>query len=131
MLTFVRESRGHGVLTYGDTCNTFSVNVTNGCDSRDEDEEEEDETVVATAGIVRRMLAGERGLTATYSNYIYGDGADDSWFSLSVDAFCLSGGLCGPMFGGGVSIAVSYSENKAAVDAFLTFMVEKGAGERA
>jgi hypothetical protein len=42
------------------------------------------------------------------------------------DNFALRGGEDGPTFGCSISIEVSYSDNKAAINAFLAFMFETG-----
>jgi hypothetical protein len=111
-LKFVRQGSHDGIFKSGGikiyVTNTYNNNVGG-------------ETEEMQADKVRRLLAGERGLRAVYSNR---NGESD--VSIYGDFFELGGGEYGPTFGHRISIRVSYSENKAAIDAFLAFMLENG-----
>ena len=111
-LRFVRRAAGRGVFI----CGGITIDVTNVYTSSFEGEDAETQ-----ADKVRRLLAGERGLIAMYSNR-----NGESELSIFGDYFSLNGGAYGPAFGDGVSIEVCYSDNKAAIDGFLTFMLEGG-----
>jgi hypothetical protein len=69
---------------------------------------------------IRRMLAGERGLRAMFSNC---DG--ESQFEINDEGvFILQGGQFGPTFGHTVRIICDYESNKEELDKFLNFMLK-------
>jgi hypothetical protein len=102
-LIFVKECSGQGVFKYGGV----TIDVSNSCAGTEYD-------------TVRKILAGDRTLTAEYPGC-----EGDSEFAIYGDTFSLKGGSWGPMSGGGLTIDVSYSQNKAAIDAFMAFMLEE------
>ena len=113
---FGKRSRNHGAFTLE---SSIMVDV-----RRNPPSNVNDEQTKARCDIVRRLLAGERDISADFSNVIKGECEDGSYASITADEmFILAGGVWAAAFGGRVSICVSYSENKAAIDEFLTFML--------
>jgi hypothetical protein len=103
-------------MTFGNARSLVAVDISPVCFN-------DDEEMKRSAPVFRRLLAGERNLSATIANY--NQMVDDfSSVFIGDDTFHLSGGAPGPTYGGGVTITVPYSENKAAIDAFLAFMLE-------
>jgi hypothetical protein len=118
-LNFIKHDSCSGTMTFGNARSVVSVSISLGCFNGDEEMER-------SAAVFRRLLAGERNLSATIAGFMIDDDAEDnSKVSISDDdTFELVGGVDGPTFGGMVSISVPYSENKATIDAFLAFMLE-------
>lgn len=93
MLTFVKSSDGYGYLRYGGV----TIGVTN------------DFIGDGQSQVIRRLLAGERGMPATAETMLSIN--DD-------DVFCMRERHCD------VVLECSYKDNKAAIDALFEFMIE-------
>jgi hypothetical protein len=77
------------------------------------------ETYETQCDKINRLLAGERDLTATFSNC---DG--ESEFTIDSDGiFRLTGGRADPPFGSSMSIFCDYESNKEELDKFMRYML--------
>jgi hypothetical protein len=70
---------------------------------------------------VARLLAGERGKWLG----VFEGGYGGSSVKIEDDTVLVEGGCHGPLIGGHVTLECSYSENKAAIDAYLQFLLKE------
>lgn len=106
---FVNES-GSGKLT----SDNFSITVWNIYENS-----YPGETYETQCDKINRLLAGERDLTATFSNY-----NGESQFTIdSEGTFSLTGGRADPPFGSSMSILCDYESNKEELDKFMRYML--------
>jgi hypothetical protein len=94
-LQFVKHSACSGSMTFGNARSLVAVDISPVCFH-------DDEEMKRSAPVFRRLLAGERNLSATMANY--NQKVDDfSTVFIHDDTFQLSGGAPGPTYGGGGS----------------------------